>query len=399
MKRLWVVALLILVRPLFAETNSVELRIQAQGNPAAVTALDVNPNDTVSLAADLWGMGGQCTTPGGCPQGKSPSDFLWSSDDRPNAVCDPYNASECAAETNFQVLPTGVQFHVPGGSGQPITISARQRAGDLMSSATLNLKAPVAVQEAPPTPPSQVVVLQQDGHWVVIDGRSYWVPNSYRPDWVPYQHGHWVYVSGDGWTWVSYDPWGAYTDHYGVWRLHDTYGWIWLPFEHPVYHPATVTFFFSGGHIGWSPYYSGWPGAYRTTVGFRDGFRPGMSVSTVVPIGATVVAERNFYSPNIYERRVVEKTQVENIYRGAVTTRSFGLQPGGVNPTPARNWVNNRVKGGTIPVTSSRMVKEPGGTFRTPVPYHPTPKGYPKSRFTSLPQPVRSSGARKPRRS
>jgi len=392
------VLILSLCLPLFAETNSVELRIQQSGAPTSGNTISVNPNQQLDLSADLWGVGGQCTEPGGCAQNRGASDFLWSSDDRPNTVCDPYNASECSAETDFHVTPSGVQFTVPAGSGQPITVSARERAGDLMGSVSLNLQTPV-VEEAPPTPPAQIVVLQKTGHWVVIDGVSYWSPNSYRPDWVPYQHGHWVFVAGEGWTWVSYDPWGAYTDHYGIWRLHATHGWIWLPFEHPVYHPCTVTFFFSAGHIGWSPYYSGWPGGYRAgeAAGFRDGFHAGMTASATPP-GATVVVAHNFYAQNIFKAQVA-RTEVPNIYRAAVTSRSFGPQPGGMTPQSSRTWINNQVKvrESNFPQTGARNIRGPEANFRTPVPFHPTPKEYPPSRFTTLPQPMRNSGIRKPR--
>src|SRR5262245_49949441 len=53
------------------------------------------------------------------------------------------------------------------------------------------------------------------GYWV--DRPSYgwvWVPRHIRHHWRPYSYGRWVWTDY-GWTWVSSEPFGWATYHYG----------------------------------------------------------------------------------------------------------------------------------------------------------------------------------------
>ena len=43
-----------------------------------------------------------------------------------------------------------------------------------------------------------------------------WTPYDVPIDWRPYSVGRWVYTD-DGWTWMSQEPWGWATYHYGRW--------------------------------------------------------------------------------------------------------------------------------------------------------------------------------------
>ena len=45
-------------------------------------------------------------------------------------------------------------------------------------------------------------------------------------NYVPYSNGYWAY-SEVGWTWVSNDPFGWATDHYGRWLWRGR--WVWRP--------------------------------------------------------------------------------------------------------------------------------------------------------------------------
>ena len=59
--------------------------------------------------------------------------------------------------------------------------------------------------------------LGDQGTWVQTDDYGYvFQPNVSDPDWAPYTDGHWVYTDV-GWTWVSDEPWGWATYHYGRW--------------------------------------------------------------------------------------------------------------------------------------------------------------------------------------
>jgi hypothetical protein len=48
--------------------------------------------------------------------------------------------------------------------------------------------------------------------------------------WRPYTNGRWVYTDA-GWTWVSEEPFGWATYHYGRWTRLRGIGWVWVPGE------------------------------------------------------------------------------------------------------------------------------------------------------------------------
>src|SRR5215471_12054785 len=43
-----------------------------------------------------------------------------------------------------------------------------------------------------------------------------WIPRVAVADWRPYKFGHWIYTDV-GWTWMSDEPFGWATYHYGRW--------------------------------------------------------------------------------------------------------------------------------------------------------------------------------------
>ena len=79
---------------------------------------------------------------------------------------------------------------------------------------------------------------------------SVWAPRHVAVGWRPYTVGHWAYTDYD-WTWVSDEPWGWATYHYGRWVFDPALGWIWIPGD--VWGPAWVTWRFGGGYAGWAP--------------------------------------------------------------------------------------------------------------------------------------------------
>src|ERR1700689_5327455 len=59
--------------------------------------------------------------------------------------------------------------------------------------------------------------LGDQGTWVQTDDYGYvFQPNVSDPNWAPYTDGHWAYTDV-GWMWVSDEPWGWATYHYGRW--------------------------------------------------------------------------------------------------------------------------------------------------------------------------------------
>jgi hypothetical protein len=89
------------------------------------------------------------------------------------------------------------------------------------------------------------------GEWVVVGsyGRC-WRPGRVDRDWRPYCSGNWENTDA-GWYWVSDEPWGWATYHYGRWDLNDEFGWFWVP--QTVWAPAWVSWHEGGGYIGWAP--------------------------------------------------------------------------------------------------------------------------------------------------
>ena len=89
------------------------------------------------------------------------------------------------------------------------------------------------------------------GRWVETPeyGRV-WVPGGLAATWRPYTYGRWV-LTDWGWTWVSDEPFGWATYHYGRWWYGASYGWYWVPGRR--WGPAWVSWRWSGGYVAWVP--------------------------------------------------------------------------------------------------------------------------------------------------
>ena len=68
--------------------------------------------------------------------------------------------------------------------------------------------------------------------------------------WRPYTNGRWVYTDA-GWTWVSEEPFGWATYHYGRWTRLRHIGWVWVPGDE--WAPAWVSWRKSNDYVGWAP--------------------------------------------------------------------------------------------------------------------------------------------------
>ncbi|MCB1133174.1 MAG: hypothetical protein KDN05_18780, partial [Verrucomicrobiae bacterium] len=78
-----------------------------------------------------------------------------------------------------------------------------------------------------------------------------WQPVVVRDvSWRPYTRGRWV-CTDHGWTWVSDEPFGWATYHYGRWALVAGRGWVWIPGSE--WAPAWVCWRYGSSHIGWAP--------------------------------------------------------------------------------------------------------------------------------------------------
>ena len=90
------------------------------------------------------------------------------------------------------------------------------------------------------------------GSWFETSDYGYvWQPAVVRDlNWRPYARGYWV-CSDRGWTWMSDEPYGWATYHYGRWALLRGRGWVWVPGSE--WAPSWVSWRESDSHIGWAP--------------------------------------------------------------------------------------------------------------------------------------------------
>ncbi|MGH9562626.1 MAG: DUF6600 domain-containing protein, partial [Terracidiphilus sp.] len=141
-----------------------------------------------------------------------------------------------------------------------------------------------------------------------------WMPTQVAAGWAPYRMGHWVYIEPWGWTWVDDEPWGFAPFHYGRWYMvRGRWGWVPGPrVVRPVYAPALVAFV--GGN-GWGVSLSlgsGMAGVAWFPLGPRVVYVPGYSCSP-----------RYMQNVNVTNTRVVNVTQVTNVYNTTVINRDF----------------------------------------------------------------------------
>lgn len=122
----------------------------------------------------------------------------------------------------------------------------------------------------PPPPPAEVTIdvfvdgLSMHGEWIVVarHGRA-WRPLRVAAGWQPYLYGEWAWTA-DGWFWLTDEPWGWATYHYGRWTHDPVLGWLWIPGF--VWGPAWVAWRVGDGFVGWAPLLPGltvwWVDAY-----------------------------------------------------------------------------------------------------------------------------------------
>ncbi len=95
--------------------------------------------------------------------------------------------------------------------------------------------------------------LEPYGAWRETNDYGYvWQPRQAEQSrgWRPYTDGHWVYTDA-GWTWVSEEPFGWATYHYGRWVRLRSVGWCWVPGDE--WAPAWVSWRTSNEYVGWAP--------------------------------------------------------------------------------------------------------------------------------------------------
>lgn len=94
--------------------------------------------------------------------------------------------------------------------------------------------------------------LEPHGDWRETSDYGFvWQPREAEArNWRPYTDGRWVYTDA-GWTWVSEEPFGWATYHYGRWVRLRRVGWVWVPGDE--WAPAWVSWRTSKDYVGWAP--------------------------------------------------------------------------------------------------------------------------------------------------
>ena len=95
--------------------------------------------------------------------------------------------------------------------------------------------------------------LEPHGAWLETADYGYvWQPREVESSqsWRPYTNGRWVYTDA-GWTWISEEPFGWATYHYGRWTRLRGIGWVWVPGQQ--WAPAWVSWRKSNDYVGWAP--------------------------------------------------------------------------------------------------------------------------------------------------
>jgi hypothetical protein len=162
-----------------------------------------------------------------------------------------------------------------------------------------------------------------------------WEPTRVEVGWRPYTRGHWA-ATDYGWTWLSDEPWGWATYHYGRWLLDREYGWLWVPGTQ--WGPAWVSFQQGNGYVGWAP--------LPPSVGFRAGIGiqiGSLSLSAQIdPYAYSFVPERYFLESRIYDS-ILPSARNVTFVRGTRNITSIRV-------------INNRVVNQSIPMQRIEQV-------------------------------------------
>ncbi len=139
------------------------------------------------------------------------------------------------------------------------------------------------------------------GHWIERPQYGWvWTPRNVASSWRPYQDGRWVWTE-DGWTWISDEPYGWATYHYGRWYDDPDYGWEWIPGDE--WAPAWVSWQEADDYVGWAP-----------LPPYVD-YRPGVTLNVRLGAGDYLfVPQHRFLSANVYSY-AVPYSDCERIYR------------------------------------------------------------------------------------
>ncbi|MEO6196468.1 MAG: DUF6600 domain-containing protein [Thermoanaerobaculia bacterium] len=158
------------------------------------------------------------------------------------------------------------------------------------------------------------------GNWIERPSHGWvWTPREVSSSWRPYRDGHWVWTD-QGWTWISDEPYGWATYHYGRWYDDPEIGWSWVPDDE--WAPSWVSFQQGADYVGWAPL----PPGVNVSVSVGNSYGGGYAYG-IAPEDYLFVPERNFLAPRI-SAYYVSQDRIGPLYR------------------QTRNYTNYRFSGG-----------------------------------------------------
>lgn len=90
------------------------------------------------------------------------------------------------------------------------------------------------------------------GDWILIEPHGFvFRPRVSWNQWQPYEDGFWAPTDAWGWVWISAEPFGWATYHYGQWFFDRFQGWVWTPGMDWM--PGSVAWSIAGDYVGWGP--------------------------------------------------------------------------------------------------------------------------------------------------
>jgi hypothetical protein len=153
--------------------------------------------------------------------------------------------------------------------------------------------------------------LAQYGNWIERPNYGWaWTPRDVSSSWRPYEDGHWVWTD-QGWTWVTDEPYGWATYHYGRWYEDPEIGWTWVPGEQ--WAPSWVSWQEGGDYVGWAP--------LPPSVSVSSGFSGILSVS-LSQDAYIFVPERNFLETRLTSY-IVPRERVGTFFRNTRNYSSY----------------------------------------------------------------------------
>ncbi len=155
------------------------------------------------------------------------------------------------------------------------------------------------------------------GQWVQSRWGRAFAPNVDR-DWRPYVNGRWT----EDRLWISDDPWGWATDHYGRWGFDQAMGWVWVPGTE--WAPHWVAWREANDVTGWAPVPPGI--SYSIGIGFGSGWGYDNWNSWYAP--SWVWVPRTYlYTPR-FGGRVLPWRNTVNYWRGSRWQYQSAWRPG-----------------------------------------------------------------------